>query len=115
MPEILTKHPEIVKAVLTRQGAQCGTQQQPKILKDCPADQFCSLAGGELCVFGPNDLGKMKQLEAAEVCRSATTTGSLGHSGGASPIDLVLSIPIALAGILTVGLWPRTAKPRSRG
>jgi hypothetical protein len=49
MPEILTKHPEMVLQVLNSQGAQCGTGAAPKILTRCPPEKFCKLSGGELC------------------------------------------------------------------
>ncbi|MDB4956673.1 MAG: hypothetical protein JWO36_4242 [Myxococcales bacterium] len=71
MPEILTKHPDIVIKVLESQGAQCGTGAKPKILTKCPPDKFCTLAGGELCVFGSRELGQMTQLTPTDVCKSS--------------------------------------------
>ena len=51
MPEILTKHPDIVLNLLTDLGAECGSGPKD-ILKDCPIKNFCKLPTGELCVLG---------------------------------------------------------------
>jgi hypothetical protein len=87
MPEILTKHPGVVMKVLKSEGAQCGTGAQPKILTKCPPDKFCTLAGGELCVFGPDELGKMTQLAPTDVCKSSI--------GSTSSLEYVPSAPAA--------------------
>jgi hypothetical protein len=73
MPELLTKHPEIVKKVLASEGAQCGTGARPQILTKCPPEKFCKLAGGELCIYGPGELTSMSQLAPGEVCKSSSS------------------------------------------
>ena len=55
MPEQLTKHPEVTLQVLRSAGAQCGTGAPPTILKACPAERFCKLPGGDICVYGLAD------------------------------------------------------------
>ena len=62
MPELLTKHPEIALQVLKSADIQCGKGKPQKILTTCPQNQFCSLPGGELCIYGTNDLPAMKQI-----------------------------------------------------
>ena len=62
MPEVLTKYPEVVLQVLKSQGAQCGPANKPKILTRCPPERFCSLSGGELCVYGTSEISQMTQL-----------------------------------------------------
>ena len=37
-----------------------------EILTQCPAERFCRLPGGEICVFGLSDASKMTQITAAE-------------------------------------------------
>ena len=74
MPEILTRHPDIVLKVLKSQGAECGTGAKQKILTKCPPEKFCALAGGELCIFGSSELGKMTQLAPTDVCKTAATS-----------------------------------------
>lgn len=66
MPEVLTKFPEVVLKVLKESGIECGTGAAQKILTNCPAERFCSLRSGELCVYGLEDINKMTQLSASE-------------------------------------------------
>lgn len=66
MPEQLTKHPDVTLSVLRSAGAQCGSGLKPEILTTCPAPQFCRLPGGEICVYGLADAGKMTQLTKAD-------------------------------------------------
>ena len=64
MPEILTKHPGIVKDILnSSKDIECGKLGvKPQILKKCPAKQFCTLPQGELCIYDYRDIDKMTQL-----------------------------------------------------
>lgn len=66
MPEQLTKHPEITLQVLRSAGASCAVGEKPEILVKCPAERFCKLPGGEICVYGLNDAAKMTQITAAD-------------------------------------------------
>ena len=110
MPEILTKHPDIVMKVLKSQGAQCGTGAKPKILTKCPAENFCTLTGGELCVYGTSDVGKMTQLSLQDLCRTSSAPVSTHEEMPAlppashPPQEVVAGIPIAVA-LVSVGLF----------
>ncbi len=66
MPEQLTKHPDVTLQVLRSAGARCGTGETPQILKSCPAERFCQLPGGEICVFGLPDAARMTQITKAD-------------------------------------------------
>ena len=66
MPEQLTKHPEVTLKVLRSAGAKCAEGVTPEILTQCPAERFCKLPGGEICVYGLPDASKMTQITAAE-------------------------------------------------
>ena len=66
MPEQLTKHPEVTLQVLRSSGAKCADGAKQEILTQCPAERFCKLPGGELCIFGLSDAAKMTQISAAE-------------------------------------------------
>ena len=66
MPEQLTKHPEVTLKVLRSSGAQCGVGAKQEILTQCPAERFCKLPGGEICVYGLSDASKMTQISPAE-------------------------------------------------
>jgi hypothetical protein len=67
MPEVLTKHPDIVIEVLKGGGARCGSGQEPKILKACPPERFCVTPSGETCVYGLEDIGQMTQISTADL------------------------------------------------
>lgn len=66
MPEQLTKHPEVTLQVLRSAGARCAEGAPQDILTGCPAERFCKLPGGEICVFGLSDAPKMTQITSAE-------------------------------------------------
>lgn len=66
MPEQLTKHPDVTLQVLRSAGAQCAEGAPQEILTSCPAERFCKLPGGEICVFGLSDASKMTQITSAE-------------------------------------------------
>ena len=66
MPEQLTKHPEVTLQVLRSSGAKCAQGAAQEILTQCPAERFCKLPGGEICVFGLSDASRMTQITGAE-------------------------------------------------
>ena len=66
MPEQLTKHPEVTLEVLRSAGARCGEGLPQEILRQCPAPRFCKLPGGEICVYGLPEAGRMTQVSPAE-------------------------------------------------
>ena len=67
MPEQLTKHPEVTIQVLRSAGVKCGEGSVQEILTKCPADSFCKLPGGEICVYGLADASKMTQISTSEL------------------------------------------------
>jgi hypothetical protein len=66
MPEQLTKHPDVTLQVLRSSGARCAEGAKQEILTQCPAQRFCKLPGGELCIFGLPEAQKMTQITSAE-------------------------------------------------
>jgi hypothetical protein len=70
MPEQLTKHPELTIHLLRSVGAKCGEGSVQQVLTKCPADSFCKLPGGEICVYGLADASKMTQILRASCRRS---------------------------------------------
>ena len=82
MPEQITKYPDVTLNVLKDAGAACGQGVPQKILKQCPADRFCSLRTGEMCIYGINDISKMTQIKPAElapfVCPKAQQSSVFG-------------------------------------
>jgi hypothetical protein len=69
MPEQISKYPEVTLEVLKGAGARCGEGVQQKILKQCPAERFCSLPTGEICVYGVADIPTMTQIKADELAQ----------------------------------------------
>ena len=82
MPEVLTKHPDIVLEVLKGGGARCGPGQEQKILKACPPERFCATPTGETCVYGLEEIGQMTQISTADlaqrVCAGSQVTNAVG-------------------------------------
>ena len=67
MPEQLTKYPEVTIHVLRSAGAKCGGGSVQEILTKCPAESFCKLPRGEVCVYGLADASKMTQISTSEL------------------------------------------------
>ena len=87
MPEQLTKHPDVTLQVLRSGGAKCGVGEAQEILTRCPAERFCKLAGGELCVYGLPDAPQMTQLTAADwrALAAATVPASAPATPASAP------------------------------
>jgi hypothetical protein len=66
MPEQLTKYPEVTLKVLRSSGAKCAEGATQQILTRCPAERFCKLPGGEICVYGLSDASRMTQITTAD-------------------------------------------------
>lgn len=112
MPEQLTKYPELTLQVLRSAGAKCAEGAPQAILTRCPSDRFCKLPGGEICVYGLNEVAQMTQVtpvewggllsslsrEAAPAPRAFTTESLL--VGGAG---LLVGVALGLA----VSRWRR--------
>lgn len=73
MPELISRYPDVAVQILREAGANCGVGREPQILKKCPAERFCSLPTGELCIYGIEDIPMMTQISARDlapiVCR----------------------------------------------
>jgi hypothetical protein len=113
MPEVITKHPEVVKEVLASAGARCGAGEPQKILTSCPRERFCALSGGEICVYSEKELREMTQLSRADLCeiraQGAPPAGGPLAAAFAEPAFGAM-LPVALAG--AVLLLRRRARRR---
>lgn len=67
MPEMLTKHPDVVLKILKDAHIKCATGETQKILTTCPLDKFCSLPSGELCIYGIKDISQMSQISYFDI------------------------------------------------
>jgi hypothetical protein len=109
MPEVITKHPEIVKEVLASAGAKCGAGAPQKILTKCPPAQFCALPGGEICVYGVSGVPDMTQLSRAELCEARTEARPPdgGLAAGATAQWGILAAVAAFAAGVVLARRPR--------
>ena len=69
MPEQISKYPDVTLKVLKGAGARCGEGITPKILTKCPAERFCALPTGEICVYGIKEIPQMTQIAPKELHR----------------------------------------------
>lgn len=69
MPEQISKYPDVTLKVLKEAGARCGEGITPKILTKCPAERFCALPTGEICVYGIQEIPQMTQIAPKELAR----------------------------------------------
>jgi hypothetical protein len=67
MPEQITKFPDVTLRVLKSAGAVCGEGATQKILTKCPAERFCALPSGEICVYGIDEIPQMTQIDVHEI------------------------------------------------
>jgi hypothetical protein len=116
MPEQLTKHPEVTLQVLRSAGAQCGEGVAQEILTRCPAERFCKLPGGEVCVYGLPEASRMTQVSAADwaalVPRPAAQTPAPTLALGA---DAMLSGGIGLLIGAVIGIVGSRLRRRRNG
>ena len=98
MPEQLTRHPEVTQQVLQSAGAQCATGAPQDILKSCPAERFCKLPGGELCVYGLPEAARMTQIQPAD------WRAVLGTPSAPPPVPAAASPLLVGGGGLVAGL-----------
>ena len=116
MPEQLTKHPEVTLQVLRSVGARCGEGAKQEILTKCPAERFCKLPGGEICVYGLPEAAKMTQIAPAEwrallqsLPAPPAKTSGLGSGDVLLSGSGVLAFAVAAAGW---SRWKRNRSPR---
>ncbi len=67
MPELITKYPDVVIQILNGSGARCAQGEPQQILTACPAERFCALPNGELCVYGLDEVGGITQISGADL------------------------------------------------
>jgi hypothetical protein len=95
MPEILTKYPEIVLEVLKSGGAKCGIGVKQQILTQCAPEHFCSLPGGEICVYGMKDIAQMTQINLIEFSDVTSTIPNIY-----SNLNIILLLISCFLGII---------------
>lgn len=105
MPEQITKYPDVTLQVLQSAGAQCGKGAPQKILTQCPKERFCALPGGELCVYGVDQIAQMTQLTPQDL--AAATGGNAARSTEISTVEALSVAAVFIAGVVFGRFWPR--------
>jgi len=109
MPEQITKYPDVTLQVLREAGAVCGGGAPQKILKQCPAERFCSLPTGEMCIYGIKDIPRMTQIAPAELAQVVCPLTPKGASfaAGFSGLEAAMIGAIFLGGLALGKIWRR--------
>lgn len=117
MPEQITKHPEVTMRVLESAGAQCAEGRPQRILTECPEEQFCSLPGGEVCIYGIAQIPEMTQITPQELARVVCPAEQAATAGPAAAADppLLAADAVTLSGTFLVALALGTIWGRRRG
>jgi hypothetical protein len=102
MPEQLTKHPDVTLQVLRSAGAHCGDGVPQEILGTCPAERFCKLPGGEICVYGLDDAPRMTQIGPSDWRALLPAVTASSAPATSPPSASVLEWPLGV-GLLLVG------------
>jgi hypothetical protein len=100
MPEQISKYPEVTLQVLKGAGARCGEGIPPKILVKCPAERFCALPGGEICVYGITQIPQMTQITTKELAQVVCPDAR--QSSTALPVPWSAEMAV-LTGALAIG------------
>jgi hypothetical protein len=109
MPEQITKYPDVTLQVLREAGAVCGKGAPQKILKQCPAERFCSLPTGEMCIYGIKDIPRMTQIAPAELAQVVCPLTPKGASfaAGFSELEAAMIGAVFLGGLAVGKIWRR--------
>lgn len=102
MPEQITKYPDVTLQVLKGAGARCGEGATQQILKQCPAERFCALPTGEMCIYGVAEIPQMTQVTTAEVAQVVCPPKTLLPGG--EPVAAGIAL---MAGLVLGVSWRR--------
>ena len=109
MPEQITKYPDVTLKVLKGAGAVCGEGAPQKILTQCPAERFCSLPTGEICVYGISEIPRMTQITLQELGEVVYPKSQPGGeiSGAMWAVGGIALAAVFLAGLVLGRFWQR--------
>lgn len=100
MPEVVTKYPEVLLKELKDAGGKCGVGAPVKILKKCPADHFCRLPTGEICVYDLKDISSMTQISMADWSEAVTGVPGMFSTSNVLVLIFILGIGMIIGMIL---------------
>lgn len=105
MPEQITKYPDVTMKVLESAGARCGEGLEQQILTECPPESFCSLPGGEACIYGIDQIPQMTQISEAELAEVVCHTEASADGLSISPFDGLVMAGALVLGVALGGVW----------
>ena len=114
MPEQISKYPDVTLEVLKGAGAVCGKGAPQKILTKCPADRFCSLSTGEICVYGINEIPQMTQIRPQELTQVVCPVCPKSQQGAIWGVETITLGAVLVAGLLLGRFWQNFGASRSR-
>jgi hypothetical protein len=116
MPEQISKYPDVTLEVLKGAGAVCGEGAPQKILTQCPAERFCSLPTGEICVYGIKEIPQMTQITPQELAQVICPMAQQGAavSGTMSGMGGIMLGAAFLAGLALGRFWQKLRVSSSR-
>jgi hypothetical protein len=109
MPEQISKYPDVTLKVLKGAGAVCGEGAPQQILTHCPAESFCSLSTGEICVYGIEQIPQMTQITRQEL---AQVVCPISQHSAAFPMTIsgtegIWLVAVFLAGLTLGNSWKK--------
>lgn len=113
MSELLAKHPEAILQALQGAGA-CGPGTPSKDLATCPAERYCALpGGGELCVYGLPEIGRMTQISKDELSASLVVPSPAASPEAPPAREITGTEVLAVALVFVAGIavgrkWAKT-------
>jgi hypothetical protein len=110
MPEQISKYPDVTLDVLKGAGARCGEGAPQNILKQCPAERFCALPTGEVCVYGISDIPQMTQITPAELARVVAPAAQRDDDISLSGTQGVMLGVVFLVGLALGKFWQKAGR-----
>jgi len=101
MPDLMTRYPDTAQKVFESGRGQCTGDREPRILKDCPHNQLCVFPGGEVCVYGLNQIRRIPQMPTPALRERLPTRPSFPWYE--SPLIFLILVPLLLG--FFGGLW----------
>ena len=110
MPEQISKYPDVTLQVLKGAGAVCGEGADQRILTRCPADRFCALPTGEICVYGLEDIPLMTQITRQDLAEVVCPSRASMFPSVSSPTDGIVLGVVFVLGLVIGRFWRVRAK-----
>lgn len=92
MPEVITRHPDVLIEELQSAGVRCGEGIKQQILTRCPKERFCRAPTGEICVYTMEEVPSMTQIHLTDLSEVLTGVPTIWSQANVSLMVLVFGI-----------------------